>query len=180
MFNLIKFVVVMVLGAFSGSALAYPITDVGIKDDLLAAESLKNSGEATEEKWIEDVLGFDIDYAQLGSISDSSYWESVVGGELGDYAFQFDDGFNPEYFLIKLGGGKGAGADDTHYLYDNLASMEYAFINLSDFGEGVTLTNFGIISHAGTSGGTSVPEPGVIGLLAIGLLGVVARRRFKV
>ena len=187
MLNLIKLMVAMALTSFSVNVSAYALADVGTKDALLAADTLKNSGSATEEAWIESVLGFDINYTQMsGGISEGSNWESVIGGSAGDYAFEFDIGFNPEYYLLKIGGGKGAGADETHYLYDNLESLQYAYVNLSDFGDDVKLENIGIISHIGSTGGGgggggNAPEPSMVGLLAIGLLGMaISRRKIRV
>ena len=182
MLNLIKLMVVVALSTFSVNALAIPLATVGTQDTLLASDTLKNSGFKTERDWIQDVLGVSIDYTQLsGSVSDGSNWEAVDSGVAGDYAFKFDIGFNTAYYLLKVGGGNGTGTEETHYLYNNLDSLQYAFINLSDFGANVKLDNIGVISHGGHTGGggTNVPEPGIVGLLAIGLLGMVARRKLK-
>ncbi len=171
----------VVLLVFSTSAFAVLMGVAGSVDDKIAQTTLGSSGEAVEEAWIESVLGFDITYTQL-TTGGGANWEPVSDGAAGDYAFDFGSGVEPDHFLVKLGGGGGAGADNSHFLYDNLLTMQWAYVNLADFGSGVSLMNVGVISHVGTSdGGGSVPEPGTLLLMALGILGLgySARRNPK-
>jgi len=182
--NIMNLVITMALAIFSMNASAVLIADAGPNyDTLRGAYTLDNSGSLTEEYWIESILGEDIAYNQLDElISEGSNWEAVTDGVAGDYALDFSGiVVDPAYFLVKVGGGDGTGTDETHFLFENLESLQWGFINLGWFGDAVQLDNIGIISHVGVTGGTSVPEPGIVGLLAIGLLGMVAvRRRMKV
>ena len=190
-----RWIVAMLCGAgtlfAATNANAVTLATVGTKDTKIGQTTLGNSGSANEENWIESVIGMDITYTQLGAESNGSNWEEVTDGETGDYAFDFGTGIEPLYYLVKLGGG--AGGDNTHYLYDNNQVMQWGFLNLSDFGEGVTLSNIGIISHVGTSGGGSGPGPGpgqippfgsvpepvtaTMGVMAIAALSTMLRRR---
>lgn len=170
----------MALAAFSVNASAVPIGITGMHDDLIGQTTLSNSGAGNEEAWIESIIGMDVTYSKFnGATSGGGNWESVsgVGSSIGDYAFDFGITVNPVYFLVKVGGGGGAGASDTHFLYENFDSLQWAFINLADFGSGVSLSNIGIISHVGTVPGT-VPAPGPLAILAIGLV-VVGVRQLK-
>ena len=182
---------------FSTSAAAVTTAVAGSPDTKIAQATqgveplLPNSGAGNEEAWIESILG-PIDYTQLSElVSDSSNWAPVTDGAAGDYAFDFGAGVEPTHFLVKTGGGGGTGTDDTHYLYDNqlaIPSLQWAYLNLSDFGAGVSLTNIGVISHVGRTGGGDppggqppfdVPEPltATLGLMGLGVLGMVTRRR---
>lgn len=174
--NKIMKLMMMALAIFSANAFAIPITTVGSYDNLLAQSNITSG---FEEAWIESVLSINISYTQLNdTVSNGGNWTSVEGGITGDWAFDFGPGNDPAYFLVKLGGGKGAGADNTHYLFENIESLQWAFVNLGVFGDAVlTKDNIGLISHVGL---TSIPEPGIAGLFAMGLFGlVVARRRMK-
>lgn len=175
--KVVKLLAAMALSTFPASVFAVPIATVGSYDTQIASATLDNSGEGTEEIWIESVLGTDITYTQLSDIvSEGVNWEAVDGGVLGDYAFDFGSGIESAYFLVKVGGGSGTGTDDTHFLYENISIMQWGYISLADFGD-VSLTDIAVISHAGITGGTSVPEPGMVGLLVIGILGMVITRR---
>ena len=172
----------MALAAFSVNVSAILMDDAGGHDELLAQTSLANSGEANEEAWIESILHEDITYTQLSEDqSEGINWQSVSDGIAGDYAFDFEELLGPENlpisYVVIVGGGNGTETESTHFLYNNLESLRYAYINLSDFGEGVTLTNFGIISHAGIVPGT-VPAPGPMAIMAIGLV-VMGVRQVK-
>ena len=178
--------------ALSCNASAVTIANVGNYDTLVTTtdiifanpNTLPNSG--AEEAWIEGVLGFDVTYTQLSDTdSDGDNWVSVSDGVDGDYAFDLSP-YNPEYFLVKVGGGGGTGTDETHYLFDNAVSMEWAFLNLEVFGDGVSLTNIGVVSHVGVSDGNcegpcvnTVPIPAAVWLFGSGLIGLVAVARRK-
>lgn len=166
---------------FTTKAVAVPILEAGSIDTLLAQTTLSDSGESTEAAWVQSELGsYSLTYTQLSDTSsEGANWEAVDGGAEGDYAFYFGAGYTPAYFLIKTGGGSGAGADDTHFLYENNSSLGWAYVNLSDFGVDVSLDNIGIISHVGRSGerDVMVSEPASLFLMAMGLVAIAVQRR---
>jgi len=170
-----KFTVAASLLVVATSASAVPISTVGTIDTLIGHTTLKNSGSATEESWVESLLGTDITYSQLSGSSGSA-WQAVTGGSAGDYAFDFGADSNALYYLVKVGGGGGTNTIDTHFLLGNNDSLQWGYVNLSMFGSGVSLTNIGVISHVGT---TSVPEPATLTLFGAGLAvaGLMRRRR---
>lgn len=173
----IKLLLAIALATLSLYASAIPIGDVGSRDSIKAQTSLSNSGFGTEKTWVESILG-DVTYNKLSG-SGGGAWQAVtgVGAKAGDYAMNF--GSSPVYFLVKTGGGGGTGVANTHFLYKNNANVQWGFINLANFGAGVSLTNIGVISHVGTTGSGSVPAPGPLIVMAIGLTGIMGVGRFK-
>ncbi len=178
MLKIVRLLMFMGLLVFTVTLWAVPIGTVGSRDVLRAQTNLSNSGSGNEESWIESVLGKDITYSQLGG-SGASSWEAVVGGTSGDFAFNL--GAAVSHFLVKVGGGKGTGTSNTHFLFNNKNSLQWAFVNLSNFGSGVKLHNIGIISHVGTANGdgATVPGPAPFVVMAIGLLGMLGAGRIR-
>ncbi len=179
--NILKAVIMGAAGLLSTGALAVPITEVGTYDELRASTTLNKSGDSAEKNWMEQIVGEVNDFTKLDSASGSS-WEAVTdtGGStiLGAYAFFFGTDFTPDYFLVKVGDGKGTGTTDSHFLYENKNSDNWAFLKLSDFGDGVKLENVDVISHVASANGTvTVPEPGTLALLGLGLAGIGLSRR---
>jgi len=171
--NIRQLSLALALVCMSSNSWAVLITDAGTKDFLLISTTLTNSSDADEEDWIEGFLGFDITYTKLDAASGSS-WEEVIGGDEGDFAFDFGSGLDIDYFLVKTG--TPSGIDNTHFLFENLSSFQWAYVNLADFGD-ISLDNIGVISHAGTAAGSSVPEPSTLVLLSLSLLGLWFNRR---
>ena len=148
-------------------AAAISIGVVGSVDNLLGSTRMQSSGKATVEAWASSVLGFatSINYKVSPNAAD---WQLVMGGAEQDlWAHSLAN--EPAHYLLKLGVGN-SGAD-THYLYENLAALSWAVIDLSEMLNGQNLDfNFGRVSHIAEFDGTvDLSEPGSIGLLIIGL-----------
>ena len=162
-----------------------PIETVGGADTLVDWASFRNSSDATERGFIADYLGVSADsinYTHLSSAAsggESGVWDSVIGSD-SLYAFNFG-AISPAYFLIKTGNGVGLDGltgTFTHFLYQNVGALNYGVIDLGLFTRTQGEVEIGMVSHVSTSGATSVPEPGTLGLFGLALAGIgLARRR---
>ena len=154
-------------GAFGG-------TDVGEIDKWVAdttslavpgfcVQPGKSSSPDVEKCWAEQVLKTTLVYDDSKAGNVLTYATS----EAGVVAFQL--AFGPGYYIIK---------NSTSWaLVENLASIDWGVIRLSDFSAGLKLDENIRISHVTQFNPTKVPEPGALALLGLGLLGLVAVRR---
>ena len=69
----------MLMYFFSLNAGAVLMSEVGPYDIKLGEDRLANSGSATEEAWIEGIIGFDIDYTHNGAIRHQRGTLRVIG-----------------------------------------------------------------------------------------------------
>ena len=169
------------------SAWAVPETDTGTVDNLIAQAPLANSGSGAEEAWIAaaistftgtTVAAGDLDFTKFDD--GTAGWLQVTrnGDDLAGIFARLFVG-EPEYFMVKIGDGNGTGAEDSHFLYQNISELLYAVIDMQAFGVNFVLTNINV-SHTVTVGdGAQVPAPGSAALLGFGLLGFGLRRLRK-
>jgi hypothetical protein len=161
---------------FGGTALALTINsgaiDVGVVDDVFTSATIANSLEA-EEQWIQDELGETWTLTK----DDNPGLFTQVDGETTIYAGLLNSPV--DYYLVRIGTGGLPAGTDSHWLYTNNASKNYAVLDYTDWGTSQNIDIFRI-SHIGEANGVSVPEPASMFLLGTGLLGlVVVRRRSK-
>jgi len=159
----------------SAPAWSIPMSTVGGVDDLLGQTRLSNSGINTEVNWIESVLGIQIDNSLYSQTEvDASDWLRVDGTT---GVFATDLVGDADWFLVKIG--NNSGTTNTHFLFDNLGSLSYAVIDLVEMGFNSRNTlNIGKVSHLGSVPVASVPEPGTLALMSLGMLGFgIVRRR---
>lgn len=171
------------------------LADVGGVDSFVERSSLSNSGDGTEEAWVEGILGFDVSYDETYSSSGGDW--ALVGDAGIDDIFYLELKDSPQYFLIKLGDG-GAGENngnnkkdksdngdivlDSHYLFKNSGMLNYAVIDFSEAGIDFTVQNISInrMSHVGEFGTVDnfkIPEPNALILLSLAISIIGLRRK---
>jgi len=176
--------VAVVAFAANASAGTIAYTTVVQADTYVTAANLADSGAATEEAWVETFLGTNVTYEQLSN-SGASKWLQVTGDPTGTdlYAYDFGVANGGDYFVVKTG--NIAGTSFEHFLYNNLISLQYAVIDLNNFGLNLVI-EVGKVSHVGEvnpGGGTptqfSVPDGGAtVLMLGAALSGLGIARRF--
>jgi hypothetical protein len=147
----------------------------GYVDTLKYSGNLGNAGEAAELGWVTSVLGGTYTFEFKDDSLDDE-WFDISNLPAGRYAHALTSA--PDYFLIKTG--NIGGTANKHFLYQNLASVDWAVIDLVALGIGST--NIDKISHITGFDGTPVPEPTTMLLFGTGLAGLagmVRRRKEK-
>jgi hypothetical protein len=151
-------------------------TNVGAVDTLIGEISKTdlttlcgNPGGSTgcETQWANTILSPDVNWTV--KVADVDYFTTDQSGV---YAFElFAD---PGYFLIKN--------SNARALFKNNNKLDWGVFNVASLGLDFNIpSDEFIISHVTSldGGDNTVPEPGVLALLAVGLLGMAAASRKK-
>lgn len=174
----------------SAFTIANGATNVGGLDKFLTSAIVK-SGDQSELDWVNGYLITQglittkyttmIKYNNEGELSSTNtvvpgVWNWRLVDNSTSVVAQDLQGA-PEYFFIKTGNITPDDKTDSppdHFLFKNDANLNWAVVDLSDFGNVYELSGVGVLSHVGELGGgsTSVPEPGTMILLGIGVLGL--------
>ena len=184
--KLLSAIVVMTLLLFVGTAIADPIyyledatTEVGYADAIKASTTLLDSSAAGELAWVQSILGSSFTVAYLAGYDSFDWLPTKVSPTFvsAPLVWALPLPTPTDYYFIKIGTG-GTLLTNDHILYTNLASKDYAVIDISSWpGYDASAKNINIyrVSHVGMA----TPIPAAAWLLGSGLIGLVAvRRRF--
>lgn len=149
---------------------AYDGTNVGLIDTFIA-EDAKQGSTAAETAWVNTILsGMGITVEYEVKTETVAYFSTDATG-----VFAFDlTPASTDYFIVKNA--------QRIALFKNLMDIDWGVFDTGDLSSAMNLPDFSeyTISHS-TQFTATVPKPGMVGLLAIGLLGVlVARSKMKV
>lgn len=150
----------------SGSAFAYTITggiDVGGEDTFVASiTGLSPSNPATETTWASGEAGVTLTFADKTEPATFQFALDDPG------IVVFELMTMPTYFLVKDA--------RTHVLFKNEANTNWGVFRLFDYFDGKEGLELSHLTEF--NGGTvTVPEPGTLGLLGLGILGLLTVRR---
>ncbi len=128
-----------------------PETDVGLLDIFIYASTkneLPNSNPATEESWVESILGFDVSYAKHGN----NVPITPTNEDPTAFAWLLPD-LESDYFVVKNAA--------FWALFQNVGNLAYAVVD-ADSGYLPEKMNFGnaTISHYGVVNGRNPPCEG--------------------
>lgn len=170
------------LGSSPASAYFVGSTDVGALDIVrgyTTQADLGGSDPATETAWVNSVLGTNF----AGTSNSATTSISAVEGSPTIYAFSLPAP-TPGYYIVK---------NSTRFLLlENLSSFDWGVFSWAGTfngtpydlnGNGSNYEQVSISHYAkfGSTTTTQVPEPGALGLMGLGLLGVagLSRRRLS-
>ncbi len=147
-------------------------TNVGSADTLIGVTSSLSpcgpgSSPAAEQCWANDLLGASGSATFLAKEDPVSYYSTDIPG---GYAFSLSG--DPGYFIIKNA--------SFWALFHNESDLGWGVFSTLGLPDGMNLGGSGqfTISHVTSfNGSTSVPEPGALALVGVGLLGIVMLRR---
>jgi hypothetical protein len=143
---------------------AYDGVNVGSIDSFIAEDHFAGS-PTEEENWVNLILG-------AGSVTFTVKNEPVnYFGTDSNGVYAFGLASAPEYFLIK---------NSTRMaLFQNLNDVNWGVFDSSELSDTMNIPGdkFTISHVTEFNGQTEVPEPGVLGLLGMGLIGIVLGRR---
>ncbi|MGB5260934.1 MAG: PEP-CTERM sorting domain-containing protein [Gammaproteobacteria bacterium] len=147
-------------------------TSAGAIDSFIA-EAAKAGNPTNETAWVNSILGTS-GLSYTVKTSNVSYYKTDVTN-----VFALSLTAQPSYFLIKNA--------TRMALFQNLAGVDWGVFDTSLLSSGkksINLPSGGFtishVTHFGGGGGNgSVPEPGVVALLGIGLLGMVTLRGLR-
>ena len=175
--NFVSYALASLLLSFGLTSNSYAIlledgTDVGSVDTLLTVDTLANSGDTTETTFVNDYLA-SIDLDPVDFITKVEENLPVLVTDMTD-VYAVDISTDPtsvaDYFLVK---------NSTYAaLYENLADLDWAVFDVSELPDGMNLPDL-TVSHITLFDSTaSVPEPGILAVFGVGLIGLgFARRR---
>jgi hypothetical protein len=172
-----SFVLALIAGQ---NAWSVPVDLTGFRDTLMTSTNLGVMDDASETAWVSSMVGA-VNYVSKHDCNVVCAAELVAGGGLDDvWSMMLTNA--PEYFLISTRDGSSTG--NTQFLYYNEPSTTYATFRMIDMGFGFGINSISQVNHLSwfniatdtNPPNSTVPEPGTLALLGLGMFGVLLGR----
>ncbi len=168
----------LVWGATAAKALTINggAVDVGDLDLLLGEAALANSGDATQEAFLAELLVTPVELTAKYDTLDGTGWFAVDEHE-GYFAHALSSA-ETSHYLLKTGTGSSSGANT--FAFQNKLSTSWAVVSMADMGfeSEPFLSEIAKVSHVAEAGGVApIPEPATLFSFGLGIIGLSALRR---